>query len=173
MEVHVKLFTFIALFSISMQSFALEKYNILKGSLHRGGWIDLDSKVIGDSAHINIEYEVKRKRIIPSFVKKYLKGDHVEILPREFLDEDGYLALENSKSLILKNAKIYHLGRVNFGRYTKCHKVKIIANNGKSEMIAYYHPQVGDAGWVHLHLTIKKIPVIKSYDIRANIKETN
>jgi hypothetical protein len=157
------------MFSISINSFALEKYTIKKGSMHRGGWIKVEAKQINSLAHMNIEYQVNPKMFIPGFVKKYLKGIHVEKLPKAFLYEEAYLSLERSKSLELEGANIYHQGRIDVGRYTNCHKVKIVAKNGKSEITAFYHPQVGDAGWVHINLIIKKIPLMKTYNLKADL----
>ena len=150
----------LSLLVVSIQSFGIEKYTIAKGSLHRGGWITVKAEEVGALAHMKIKYQVDPKRFIPGFVKKYLKGDHLEKLPKSFLYEDAYLQLERTKYLEIKDAHVYHRGRVTKGRYTNCHKLKIIAKNGKSEIIAYYHPQVGDAGWVHTVLLIKKTPVM-------------
>jgi hypothetical protein len=159
----------LGLLAVSFQSFAIEKYTIAKGSLHRGGWITVKAQEVGDLALMKIKYQVNPKRFIPGFVKEYLKGDHVEKLPKSFLYEDAYLNLERTKYLEIKEAHVYHQGRVTKGRYTNCHKLKIIAKNGKSEIIAYYHPQVGDAGWVHIDLSIKKIPVMGTYNLKADL----
>lgn len=154
----------------TLNIFAAESYSIQKGSLHRGGWITVDANIDGDNANINIKYKVNPKRFIPGFFKEYLQGDHTEVLPKEFLFEEAYLDLEESGSLKLKDAEVFHLGRVTMGRYTNCHKVKILAKNGKSQIIAYYHPQVKEAGWVHIDLTILKIPVVKTYNLKATVK---
>ena len=89
----------------------------------------------------------------------------------EFLYEEAYLNLERTKYLEIKHARVYYQGRATIGRYVNCHKVKIVGKNGKSEIIAYYHPQVGDAGWVYMDLTIKKIPFFGSYNLKAVIRK--
>lgn len=160
---------FILIFSTA--AFAKTNYNITKGKLHRSGWIYVTAVEQDDLAHMKIKYAVNPKRFIPGFFKKYLKGDHVEKLPLEFMNETAYLELEKTKKLEIKDAHVYHKGRVNYGRYTNAHKVLIKAKNGKSEIIAYYHPLVADAGWVYIDLTIKKIPVMGTYNLKAKIKE--
>lgn len=151
--------------------FAKTDYSIQKGKLHRSGWINVEALEVEELAHMKIQYKVNPKRIIPGFFKKYLSGDHVEKLPKEFLNETAYLDLEKTKELEIKDAFVYHQGRVDYGRYTNCHKVLIKAKNGKSEIIAYYHPLIGDAGWAYISLTIKKIPVMGTYNLQAKLKE--
>jgi hypothetical protein len=165
----MKSFLLLGLFIISLQSFALEKYTIAKGSIHKGGWITVVASEVGEMALIKINYEVKKKIFIPGFVKKYLKGEHTQKLPKSFLYETAYLDLEKDKILDIGEARVVHEGRASIGRYKDCHKIKIMPKNGKSEMTAYYHPQVGDAGWVHISLTIKKIPVMGNYNLTADL----
>ena len=119
---------------------------------------------------MKIKYKVNPKRFIPGFFKKYLSGDHVEKLPKEFMAEQAYLDLERTGYLEIKDAYVYHKGRVTYGRYTNAHKVFIKAKNGKSEITAYYHPIIGDAGWAYISLTIKKIPVMGTYNLKAKLK---
>lgn len=155
--------------TLSSSAFAKTNYNITRGKLHRGGTIDVTSAQKGSLAHMEIKFSVNPKRFIPGFVKKYLSGNHVEKLPADFLYENAYLDLERTKTLELKDAYIYHQGRVNFGRYTNSHKVLIKAKNGKSEIVALYHPIIGDAGWVNIDLTILKVPVLGKYNIKATV----
>lgn len=156
---------------LSTSVLAKTNYNITRGKLHRSGWINVQAIEKDNLTQMKIKYAVNPKRFIPGFFKKYLKGDHVEKLPLEFLNETAYLDLEKSKFLEIKDAYVYHKGRVNYGRYTHAHKILIKAKNGKSEIIAYYHPLVGDAGWVYINLTIKKIPIMGTYNLKAEIKE--
>ncbi len=159
------------IFILSTAVFAKTNYNITKGKLHRSGWIHVTAVEQDGLAHMKIKYAVNPKRFIPGFFKKYLQGDHVEKLPLEFMNETAYLELEKTKKLEIKDAHVYHKGRVDYGRYTDAHKVLIKAKNGKSEIIAYYHPLIGDAGWLYIDLTIKKIPVLSTYNLKAKIKE--
>jgi hypothetical protein len=81
------------------------------------------------------------------------------------------MELERTKKRVIKDATIYHMGRYRIEGYRHCHKIKIVAKNGKSEIIAYYHPAVADAGWVYIDLTIKKIPALKTYNLKATIRD--
>lgn len=166
-ELHILVFALI----LSTSVFAKTSYNITRGKLHRSGWINVQAIEQDNLANIKIKYAINPQRFIPGFFKKYLKGDHIEKLPLEFMNETAYLELERTKSLEIKDAFVYHQGRVNYGRYTNAHKILIKAKNGKSEIIAYYHPLVADAGWVYIDLTIKKIPVMSTYNLKAKIKE--
>lgn len=156
---------------LSMSVFANTNYQVLKGSMHRGGNLVVSTSVIKNRAHVKINYKINPKRFIPGFLKKFLEGDHVEKLPSEFLFEDAYLELEDNGKKEIESAFVYHQGRVDYGRYTNAHKVLIKAKNGKSEIIAYYHPEVEDAGWAYIDLTIKKIPVLKTYNLKARVND--
>lgn len=157
--------------TLSTSLFAKTDYTIQRGSLHRGGWINVEALEVNDLAHMKINYKVNPKRIIPGFFKEYLSGDHIEKLPKDFLDESAYINLEQTKEIEIKDAFVYHQGRVDYGRYLNCHKILIKAKNEKSEIIAYYHPTIADAGWAYISLTIKKIPVIRNYNLQAKLKE--
>ena len=156
---------------LSFSVFAQKKYEVLRGSMHFGGNLKVSSSIVDGEANIKINYKINPKRFIPFFLKQYLKGDHVEKLPSEFLYEDAYLELENNGEKEIESAFVYHQGRVDYGRYTDAHKVLIKAKNGKSEIIAYYHPEIEDAGWAYIDLTIKKIPVLKTYNLKAQVKD--
>jgi hypothetical protein len=157
--------------TISASALALTKYNISKGKFHKSGIIEVVASESEDTAHINIKYNVKAKSFIPGFFKKYLSGTRLEVLPKEFLYEDAYLNLEKGGELEVKDAFVFHQGRIDYGRYTNCHKILIIGKNGKSETIAYYHPLVKDAGWVFISLTLKNMKVIGSYNLKADLAE--
>jgi hypothetical protein len=161
----------ISLILLSFLAFAKTNYDVLKGSMHRNGNLKVSSSIVEDKALIAIDYKINPKRFIPGFLKKYLEGEHVEKLPAGFIYEEAYLELEKDGVMEIDSAYVYHQGRVDYKRYTKCHKVLIKAKNGKSEIIAYYHPQVGDAGWAFIDLTIKKIPVLKTYNLKAKVTE--
>lgn len=165
-----KLFFLLSLM-IATTTFAKTDYTISKGSLHRSGWINVQALEVGEEAHMKINYQVNPKRFIPGFFKKYLSGNHTEKLPKEFMNERAYLDLERDGKLEIKDAFVYHKGRVNYGRYTNAHKVFIVAKNGKSEITAIYHPIITDAGWAAISLTIKKIPVMGTYNLKAIIKK--
>jgi hypothetical protein len=165
----MKTIILLSLFLVS-NLFATTHYKISQGSLHNGGKLEVNGVANGENAEIKIDYEISAKRFIPRFLRKHLAGKHTETLPKEFLFEEAYLDLENNGSIEIKDAFVYHQGRVSIGRYTRAHKVFIVAKNGKSEITAYYHPQIEDAGWAFIHLKIKKIPVLGSYELKASVK---
>jgi hypothetical protein len=147
-------------------------YGITRGKFHRGGYLKVEAKFEQNNKEIvkiHVKYKVDPKRLIP-VPRKYLKGTHVQVLPEEFLHEYAYLKLEDTKSRKIKDAKVFHKGRVTIGRYKDCHKILIKPNNGKSTIVAYYHPNVDVAGWVKVNLTINKVPAIGSYSLTANVK---
>lgn len=166
----MKFLTFMLTTLITCNLFATTEYEILKGSLHRGGLVSVEAKEVSNKAHFKIKYSVDPKRFIPAFFKKYLAGDHLEKLPAEFMYEQAYLDLERTGYLEVEDAHVYHKGRVTYKRYTDAHKVFIEAKNGKSQMSVIYHPIIKDAGWAYISLTIKKIPVMGTYNLKAKLK---
>jgi hypothetical protein len=148
-------------------------YKIVKGRLHTGGSVQ-SSTVINptqnDQLIVEIRYEILAKPFVP-VPREQLKGKYQQMLPQSFVSEDAYLQIEKEGPLKIDEATVYHLGRVSIGRYTDAHKIRIDPDNKKSEIIAIYHPQVSDVGWVRVYLTVKKIPLIGDYTLEAQLAE--
>ena len=63
------------------------------------------------------------------------------------------------------------VGRESVNGYEDCYKILVLPNNGRSKMLFYYHPQISSVGWAKLELTLLKIPVVSSYEIKSNLKD--
>ncbi|WP_108652250.1 hypothetical protein [Dongshaea marina] len=148
-----------------------ESYRVLSGSLHKGGAVAVQAKIDKPLALIDIHYQIHSRWFIPSAVNSHLEGDYQLKLPEKFLFPATYAELAKKGEMDVKDAKILYKGRKDVGQYANCYEILIQPNNGKSEILTYYSPQVGAAGWVKLALTLKKIPVIKSYTIVATLKD--
>lgn len=143
-------------------------YNITSGSLHKGGSINISSKISDDIFEVTLNYKLKKRFFVPVSADK-LKGSKKTKLPFEFSTEDGYLELEKLGSKKVKKAELKFLGRTSYGRYTNAYKFKIIPNNGKSTTEAIYHPQAPGIGWLNIKVTFNDI--LDGYTIEARIKD--
>jgi hypothetical protein len=156
---------------ISANVFATSsRLKVTRGKLHKGGYVKLESQNIASSTtqtKILINYEIYKKNLIPKQFNKYLTGTYAQNIPSVFQYNSGYLDLQKSRKKLVRQAVLYHKGRVNVGRYYQAHKVLLVADNGKSELTFYYHPKAPGLGWFKVHLKIKKIPVLKTYQLTA------
>jgi hypothetical protein len=163
----VLLFTF--------NSFAIDAafFDILPGKLHSGGYLRSDLLDINDAQQtmkVKLQYEVIKRPLVP-VPNEYLKGEEVQVLPLEFLDERGYLELEIKGTRELVDAWLKHQGRVEIAGLKDIHFVKIIAKNGRSEIDVYFHPTVEELGWVFLRLTLHtEIPLLRHYALEAKLR---
>jgi hypothetical protein len=168
----MKIYLLLILFSFTSLSQAAN-YKIVRGRLHTGGSVQSNTMINptqNDQLIVNINYEILAKPFVP-VPKEQLKGKYQQILPESFVSEDAYIQIEKEGPLKIDEATVYHLGRVTIGRYTNAHKIRIDPDNKKSEIIAIYHPQVSDVGWVRVYLTVKKIPLIGDYTLEAQLAE--
>ena len=165
----LKLLLLVALMTTNVfASFSTLK--VTRGKLHKGGYVKLESRNIPSSTtqtKIHINYEIYKKNFIPKQFKKYLTGTYTQNIPSVYQYNSGYLDLEKSKKQNVREAVLYHQGRVNVGRYYQAHKVLLVADNGKSELTFYYHPKASGLGWFKIHLKVKKIPVLRTYQLTA------
>lgn len=168
------LFLLSLLFSLSVWSAGPTHFKILPGKLHQGGKASAD--IISTDTHkkvilVRLNYEVYKKTLVP-VPDEYLKGSSDQELPLEFIDERGYLNLEQSKTRELEDAILIHLGRVSLGGHTNGHHVRIKAKNGRSETDVYYHPHLPELGWGKVRLVLHTpIPLLKNYAMEAVLKD--
>jgi len=148
-------------------------YKIIRGALHTGGSVQSAvslNPTQNGQLFVDIKYEILAKPFVP-VPRDQLKGNYRQVLPENFINEDAYLQIEKGRPLKIKDATVYHMGRVTVGRYTKSHKIRIVPDNKKSEIIAIYHPQVSDVGWARVYITVKNIPLIGDYTLEAHVIE--
>lgn len=165
------MFKIISCLLLLVTNFAIANdYRIERGSLHTGGLVKSSIKEHQESGKviINIQYNIKAKPFVP-VPREYLSGNYEQVLPESFLDETTYLQLEVDKSMKIDEATVYHIGRADVGRYLNSHVIKIVADNGRSEMKVYYHPAISEMGWAKVILLVKNIPLIGNYTINAEL----
>lgn len=172
-----KLLSFILLLSFSAMAVEeVTNYTITAGRYHQGGKAQasiLSTDAAKEIMTVELKYQVYKRALVP-VPSEYLKGSEVEELPLEFIDERGYLALEESKTKDLPEATLIYMGRVNIGSYQNGHYVRIKAKNGKSDTDIYYHPQIPGLGWGKVQLFIHtNIPLLKNYNIMAVLNGLN
>lgn len=165
-----KLLCLCLLFSFSAMALEGSNFKILPGKFHSGGSFFASVKSTSDAKKtmtINLKYDIDKKTMIP-VPKEYLKGEIEQDIPLEYLDERGYLSLEQTMTKDFSDAKAVYLGRVDVGIYKDAHHVNVIAKNGKSETELYYHPQAPGIGWVKVRMTIyPPLPILKNYTVVA------
>lgn len=148
------------------------KYKITPGEYHSGGTLEA---VVGkidttlQTMEVQIKYNVIKKSYIPA-PGSMLKNIFVFELPLDFQDERGYLNLERGK--IIENDKVSakHVGRVNLGKLTNAHHVKITGKNGKYVCDVYYHPSIPELGWSKLGLWLN-LSLLSNYQLNADLIE--
>lgn len=167
----MKLFILISLlFSQLALAYTKDEFKILRGKLHAGGSLTVDTGATinnGQDIDLNFEYKIDKKGLVP-VPSEYLQGEYKQAIPTMFLDERGYIELARVKSMKISEATISYLGRVDVGEHKGAYKVKIAADNKKSEIELVYHPHLDGLGWGYLKLTIfTEIPLLGSYVIEG------
>lgn len=149
-------------------------FKIIPGKLHQGGKASADLLTTNKEKGVmvvKLAYEVYKKALVP-VPDEYLKGSVDQELPLEFIDERGYLNLENSKTLELDDAILVHMGRSVVAGHGNGHHVRIKAKNGRSETDVYFHPHLPELGWGKVRLVLHTpIPMLKNYSMEAVLKD--
>lgn len=165
----MKLFTllFVALFSFN--SFATldtetVSHSVTEGKYHNGGSLNFKTYDINEESFTaQIKYNLNPKWFVSFLKKKYLNGETVEVLPIDFITEEGYLDLEKSKEREFRGARLVHVGRKDIGDFKDCHVVEIFPASGKWKGKVYYHPSINSVGWAKFEITLLSIKVISPY----------
>ena len=148
------------------------KHSVAKGAYHKGGSLEFKAYDFTDESFTaEIKYSLKRRWYTSFIKKKYLNGKTIEVLPIDFITEQGYLDLEQSGERVFRGARLVHKGRTNLGEYYDAHIVEIFPESGKWKGKLYYHPNVKSVGWVKFELTLKTIKVISPYTLYSYIIE--
>lgn len=158
------------LFSQFALAYTKDQFKILRGTLHTGGSLSVETgKVINSGKDINLkfQYKINRKALVP-VPKEYLQGDYKQVMPVMFLDERGYIELSRVKKIKVPEATLIYLGKTSIGSLKNAYKVKIAADNKRSEIEIIYHPHLDGMGWGKLKLTIfTDIPLLGNYVIEG------
>jgi len=148
------------------------KFEILPGKLHKGGNLlaTLENGSSTEEVIINLKYEIIKKGLVP-VSNEYLKGVYKQNLPAMFLDERGYLELEHTKSMKIKDATVWHKGRTKYLDLNDAHLIQILPDNKKSEMTLIYHPQAPGLGWDHVKIILHTgVPLLDNYVLEGKSK---
>jgi hypothetical protein len=148
-------------------------FGILPGKLHKGGTLTATPSEtdIPGMIRILIDYEITKKTLVP-VPSAYLTGNYAQVLPEEFLKEDGYLALEQAGAIEAQDSTVIHQGRVPFRNLGNAHLIQIIPNNGKFEIHLVYHPSIPGLGWDEVKLILHTgIPLLGNYWIEGTLSE--
>ena len=156
---------------IAMNVFASEPstFDILPGKLHKGGSLIAEAipTQAKETINIKMDYEIIKRGYVP-VPSHYLKGVHYQPLDSKFLDESGYLELETLGSMDIGEAKILHLGRIQYNEHSDAHYIHILPHNGKSELFLVYHPTIQGLGWDNLRLILHTdAPILRDYLIEG------
>ena len=166
---------------ISILSFAgnFSEFEIQKGRLHKGGFMEAstDRLVTDNQISVSVKYEVDPVWWLAlPVVEKYLVGTYIQKLPAKLLSEEGMLNLEKVKTINIFNARgkveavVQHQGRISYNQ-VRAHRIRIEPTNKKSEMYVTYHSSIDGLGWDDLKLIIHTpIPLLKSYVIEGKAK---
>jgi hypothetical protein len=181
MRIHALLFAVLASFlfapvdsnATKTRDPSVSVFGILPGKLHKGGTLTATPSEtdIPGMIRILIDYEITKKNLVP-VPSAYLTGNYEQVLPEEFLKEDGYLALEQAGAIEAQDSTIIHQGRVPFRNLSNAHLIQIIPNNGKFEIHLVYHPSIPGLGWDEVKLILHTgIPLLGNYWIEGSLLE--
>lgn len=173
----IKLLTLAVLISTSAMAITDSmQFKIIPGKLHQGGKASADLLSTNKDKGVmvvKLAYEVYKKALVP-VPDEYLKGSVDQEFPLEFIDERGYLNLENAKTLELPKATLVHLGRIVVAGHSNGHHVRVKARNGRSETDIYFHPHLPELGWGKVRLVLHTpIPMLKNYAMEAELAESH
>ena len=88
-----------------------------------------------------------------------------------FLDERGYLELEQLKSMKIEEATVHYKGRTNYRDFQDAHLIQILPDNKKSEIFLVYHPQAPGLGWDNIKLILHTgVPLLENYTLEGKSK---
>lgn len=160
----------LALFSQLTFAYTKDQFKILRGKLHTGGSLTVETGAVmnqGKDINLMFKYKINKKGLVP-VPSEYLQGDYKQVMPVMFLDERGYIELSRVKKMKVPEATLIYLGKTQIGTLQNAHKVKIVADNKKSEIEITYHPHLDGMGWGYLKLTIfTPIPLLGDYVIEG------
>ncbi len=174
----VKSLSLLLLVTLSAPAFAdpsTSTFAILPGKLHKGGQLTATASEsdIPGMIRIKVEYEITKKNIVP-VPSGYLSGTYEQLLPEEFLKEEGYLELEEVGAIEAEGATIIHQGRIPDRTHADAHLIQIIPDNGKYEFHLVYHPGNPGLGWDQVKLILRTgIPLLGNYWIEGELVRTS
>ncbi|MBU6154253.1 MAG: hypothetical protein KGP28_08110 [Bdellovibrionales bacterium] len=148
-------------------------FEISPGKLHKGGSLTAQTLASEDPGVIKIrfEYEIQKKSLVP-VPSAYLSGVYDQSLPAGFLEENGYLELEQAGAIETDDATIIHQGRVPHRNLSNAHLIQILPKNGRSEVHLVYHPSIPGFGWDEIKLILHTgIPLLGDYWIEGTLRE--
>jgi hypothetical protein len=167
------LLTFIIL-TFTLLSFAAanEKanYNVKEGKLHKGGALTVETFEDTNEFRVKANYEIYKRSWVP-VSNDQLKGEEITTLPNQFKDERGYLELEEKGEMVVLDAKIKFIKRVDYKDLKDAYLIEVLPNNGKSKSLVTYHPSIPAAGWANVEIIfISNINLLNGYKLIAEIK---
>ena len=159
------------LFAAGVMANEHSKFEILPGKLHKGGSLVAKAESINENyVLINLNYEIFKKGLVP-VPSEYLKGVYKQKLPAIFLDERGYLELEQLKSMKIEESTVYYKGRTKYRDFQDAHLIQILPDNKKSEIFLVYHPQAPGLGWDNIKVILHTgILLLENYMLEGKSK---
>jgi hypothetical protein len=159
-------------FAVGVMANEHSDFEILPGKLHKGGSLLAKAQTMNeDYVHIHLNYEIFKKGLVP-VPSEYLKGIYKQKLPAIFLDERGYLELEQLKSMKIEEATVYYKGRTKYRDLHDAHLIQILPDNKKSEIFLVYHPQAPGLGWDNIKVILHTgVPLLENYMLEGKSKK--
>lgn len=169
----MKYFMMIPIFMLShvVLSSEIATYNIQKGLLHTGGSASVQILENAPEHFVaKLKYKILKKILVP-IPDDQLEGESIIEFPQEFKDERGYMELETKGTIELKDVVLNFIKKVKWSGHSDAYQFSIIPKNGKTKILAVYHPALPAAGWMKLVITfINNIPIFNGYEIIIDYK---
>ena len=147
---------FLSIFLLDQAVFASEvaHYNIQKGRLHTGGSASVEILENAPEHFLaKLKYQIHKKIIVP-IPDNQLEGEIIIEFPSEFKDERGYMELESKGTIVLNDVVLTFVQRLKWPGHSDAYQFLILPTNGKTKILAVYHPSIPSAGWIKLAITL-------------------
>ena len=149
-------------------------YNIQKGLLHTGGFASVEIlENAPEHFSARLKYKIFKKILVP-IPEDQLEGESIIEFPQEFKDEGGYMELETKGVVVLTDVILKFVQRLKWPGHSDAYQFLILPKNGKTKILAVYHPSIPAAGWIKLIITfINNIPIFNGYEIVIDYKNSS
>lgn len=161
---------FFLLLSMNSQAQSVLHYNVLPGTLHQDGSVDVTVLPNKSSFEVEMAFDLKKKPLV-LVPDNLLKGKKVYQFPLEFKNKKGYLDLEKLKTMTIPKAELYFVKKGNLGKLKNAYFIQVLPINKKSKIDIVYHPSLSSVGWARIKIIfLSNIPILNGYELEAEVE---
>jgi len=160
---------FFLLLSMNSQAQSVAHYNVLPGTLHQDGTVDVTVLPNKSSFDVEMDFDLRKKPLV-LIPDKLLKGKKIYQFPLEFKNKKGYLELEKIKTMTMPKAELSFVKKGNLGKLKNAYFIQVLPINKKSKIDIVYHPSLSSVGWARIKITfLSHFPILNGYELEAEV----